>query len=485
ARTVRAELRACYPHRAVPGARSVRGARPGVTAAPVTVTYRRRTGPVDFPGLAVSYDWVLFPGTARGALRVHVLDGPDRVEVRLMHRTELLSPAAAERIGGHLRALLASVADAPGTPLADLPFVDDAESAPLRGPAPAADAAGATLPALLTAAFAAYRDRPALTADGRTIGYGELGTVVTALAERLVAAGVGPGTVVAVCAERSAEAVAALLAVGLAGGAYLPVDPAYPAERVAFVLTDAGAPVVLAQRRTADRVAGPGRLLLLDDVFASPGRPGSGSSLPPAAGPDDLAYLIYTSGSTGRPKGVEVPHGALAHLLLAFRDLLGSGPDDGWLAVTSLSFDISALELLLPLVTGGRVVIAGDEAVRDGRALTELAERHRVTHLQATPSGWRLMLDAGFTAPALTALCGGEALPLPLARGLRERVGKLWNVYGPTETTIWSTAAAIPADPREVNIGRPIAGTTARVLDPGRRPARRRGTARLGRGGGG
>ncbi|MEU5164042.1 amino acid adenylation domain-containing protein [Streptomyces sp. NPDC020875] len=488
ARTVRTALRDCYPHRAVPLARAVPGLPPGVTAAPVTVTYRRRTGPVAFPGLGTSVDWVLFPGTARGALRIHLLDGPDRLEVRLMHRTEVLSPASAERIGDHLRALLAAVVAAPGTPLAELSFLGAAESEPLRGPEPAADAAGAALPALLAAAFAAHHDRPALTDGERTIGYGELGAAVTRLARRLTAAGVGPGTVVAVCAERSAEAVAALLAVGLAGGAYLPVDPAYPAERVAFVLADAGAPVVLAQRRTEDRVAGPGRILLLDDVFAEPtgsGTTASAEPVFPVAGPDDLAYLIYTSGSTGRPKGVEVPHGALAHLLLAFRDLLGSGPADVWLAVTSLSFDISALELLLPLVTGGRVVIAAEPETRDGRALTALAERYGVTHLQATPSGWRLLLDAGFTAPALTALCGGEALPLPLARRLRERVGRLWNVYGPTETTIWSTAAEVPADAGRVTVGRPIAGTTALVLDPGGRPVPHGTTGELALGGAG
>ncbi|MFF6975574.1 non-ribosomal peptide synthetase [Streptomyces tsukubensis] len=482
ARTVRAEVRACSPHRDVPLARAVRSARPAVTAAPVTVTYRRRIAPVDFAGVRSTIDWVLFPGTARGAFRLHLLDGPDRFGVLLMHRTELLSPAAAERIADHLRRLLAAIVAAPGTPLADLPFLDESESAPLHGPVPAAEAAGATLPALLADAFAVHRDRIALTADGRDITYAELAAAVGGLAARLTAAGVGPGTVVAVCAERSAEAVAAVLAVQWAGGAHLPVDPAYPAERVAFVLGDAGAPLALAQRRTADRVAGHGRTLLLDDLFTTPA-----AEVSPAAAPSpaDLAYLIYTSGSTGRPKGVEVPHGALAHLLLAFRDLLDSAPGDVWLAVTSLSFDISALELLLPLITGGRVVVAGEEQTRDGRALTGLAGKHGVTHLQATPSSWRLMLDAGLTAPGLTALSGGEALPLPLARALRERVGRLWNVYGPTETTIWSTAAEVPAGPTAVTVGKPIAGTAVLVLDPGGHPVPHGVTGELAIGGAG
>ncbi|MER7760628.1 amino acid adenylation domain-containing protein [Streptomyces sp. NPDC097619] len=485
AREVRTALRAGYPHRRVPLARAVRGLRPGVSLAPVSLTYRRRIAPVDFPGLLTRTEWVLFPGTARGALRLHLVDGPDRLGVLLMHRTDALTPDRAERIGAHLRRLLAAAAAAPGTALADLPLLDAAELAPLRGPEPAADAAGATLPSLLAGSFAAHGARTAVRSGGRAHTYRELEAAARRLAVRLTEAGVSPGTVVAVCAERSAEMLAAVLAVSLAGGAYLPVDPAYPAERTAFVLADAGAPLTLAQRSTAHRIPGEGRILLLDGLFdditvtdtavtdtavtdttaadtaaVTPGSP----ALAPA--PEDLAYLIYTSGSTGRPKGVEVPHGALAHLLLAFREVLSCTADDVWLAVTSLSFDISALEFFLPLVTGGCVVIADERQVRDGRALAASIEDHAVTHLQATPSGWRLLLDAGLTSPDLTALCGGEALPLPLARRLRERVGRLWNVYGPTETTIWSTAAELPEAPGEVTIGRPIAGTTALVLDP-------------------
>ncbi|WP_329012678.1 non-ribosomal peptide synthetase [Streptomyces sp. NBC_00690] len=485
ARAVRTELRSGYPHRRVPLARAVRGLRPGVSLAPVSFTYRRRIAPVSFSGLRTTIDWVLFPGTARGALRVHLVDGPDRLGVLLMHRTDALAADRAERIGAHLRRLLTAISVAPGTSLVDLPVLDEAESAPLRGAAPASDAAGATLPSLLRGSFAAYPDQVAVVAGGRTLTYAELAAASHGLAGRLIGAGVGPGTVVAVCAERSPEMLAAVLAVTLAGGVYLPVDPSYPAQRIAHVLMDAKAPVALAQRRTAERVAGTGLTVLLDDLFdTAPTAADQGRPLPTVA-PDDLAYLIYTSGSTGRPKGVEVPQGALAHLLLAFRDQLAATPEAVWLAVTSLSFDISALELLLPLVSGGRVVIADESQVRDGRALVELVERQAVTHVQATPSRWRLMLDAGLTAPALTALSGGEALPLPLARRLRSQVGRLWNVYGPTETTIWSTSAEIPPAPDEVSIGRPIAGTTALVVGPDGRPVPHGVTGELALGGAG
>ncbi|MFD7552052.1 amino acid adenylation domain-containing protein [Streptomyces sp. NPDC059816] len=488
ARTVRDELRSCYPHRRVPLSRAVRGVAPGLSLAPVILTYRRRIAPVTFPGVRATTDWTLFPGTARGALRLHLLDGPDRLRVLLMHRTDLPSPVRAERVGTHLRRLLASIAAAPGTTLADLPLLDETERTPLRGPDPAPDALGSTLPALLSRSFAAHAARPAVTVGERTLSYAELATAATGLAQRLTAAGVTPGTVVAVCAERSAEMVAAVLAVTLAGGAYLPVDPSYPAQRIALVLADAGTPLALAQRSTAHLVEGHGNTLLLDDLFTGNGTDGTDGhdrAPLPAPTPDDLAYLIYTSGSTGHPKGVEVPHGALAHLLLAFRDTLAAGPDDVWLAVTSLSFDISALELLLPLITGGRVVLARETETRDGHALATLVERHGVTHAQATPSGWRLLLDGGLDAPHLTALSGGEALPLALARRLRTRVARLWNVYGPTETTIWSTATEVPPAPDEVTIGRPIAGTTALVVDPAGHPVAHGVTGELALGGAG
>ncbi|MFC7644715.1 amino acid adenylation domain-containing protein [Streptosporangium lutulentum] len=175
--------------------------------------------------------------------------------------------------------------------------------------------------------------------------------------------------------------------------------------------------------------------------------------------------MIYTSGSTGRPKGVAIEHRAVVNLLLAMRDLLDAGPGHLWLALTSLSFDISALELFLPLVTGGRVLIAGGTEAADAHALVRLVSAYEVTHVQATPSGWWALLDAGFDRRPVTALTGGEALPPALARALRSRVRAMWNVYGPTETTIWSTCERVPAEPGVVTIGGPLANTRVYVLD--------------------
>ncbi|MER7756043.1 AMP-binding protein [Kitasatospora sp. NPDC097643] len=183
--------------------------------------------------------------------------------------------------------------------------------------------------------------------------------------------------------------------------------------------------------------------------------------------PDALAYVLYTSGSTGTPKGVEVTRGALANLLAGMRELLGAASPAGemWLASTSVSFDISGLELFLPLVSGQCVVLAGDDQVGDADELIGLIRKHGVTHLQATPSGWKVLLAAGLDPTGLTLLTGGEALPLELAGRLREHAERLIHVYGPTETTIWSTATDIPADPANVPLGTPIRNTTIHVLD--------------------
>ena len=186
---------------------------------------------------------------------------------------------------------------------------------------------------------------------------------------------------------------------------------------------------------------------------------------------DDLAYVIYTSGSTGKPKGVAIEHGALLNLLRSMQREPGLTADDTLVAITTLAFDIAGLELLLPLLTGAKLVVATDAEVLDGRLLLALLERTKATTLQATPGAWRILIDAGWTTSLpLKALCGGEALPRDLADKLLDRAAELWNVYGPTETTIWSSATRVTRGPGAVRIGPPIANTQFYILDPRRQP---------------
>ncbi|SEH00744.1 amino acid adenylation domain-containing protein [Nonomuraea solani] len=308
-------------------------------------------------------------------------------------------------------------------------------------------------------------ERVAVVDGALTLSYGELNGAANRLARRLVEAGAGPGSVVALYAGRSAGALTAMLAVLKAGAAYLPLDPGYPAARVELVLRDSGAGTVLVPAELRERLPEfDGTVLELSgDSSLSEDNPDI------AVDPTDPAYILYTSGSTGRPKGVVIPHRALLNFLVAMEELLEAGQDDVWLALTSLSFDISGLELYLPLVTGARAVIADPGTARDGHRLAGLIRREGVTHVQATPSGWRVLLAADYAGPAVTALVGGEALSEPLADELRARVGRLFNVYGPTETTIWSTAWEVR--PGRVSIGRPIGNTRVHVVDERMEPA--------------
>ena len=309
-----------------------------------------------------------------------------------------------------------------------------------------------------------HPQRTAVECAGRRWTYGELAEYATLLARRLVREGLVQGGLVGICMERSLEMLGSMLAVMMAGGAYVPLDPRHPRERLALVMRDSGLKLLLAGRDPdIDTTA---KILKV----TGPQQSGDGT-LPGDPRTDDLAYVIYTSGSTGVPKGVAIEHGALVNLLRSMQREPGFTADDVMLAVTTLSFDIAALELLLPLLVGGRVVIATEEQVRDGLLLLDLLQRSGATVLQATPGTWRLLLDAGWNgAPPLKVLCGGEALPRELAEQLLTRSAGVWNVYGPTETTIWSTATRVHSGIGPLCIGPGIANTTLYVLNDARRP---------------
>ncbi|MFF3442918.1 amino acid adenylation domain-containing protein [Streptosporangium sp. NPDC002721] len=414
---------------------------PGVTAEPVDMGDAR----------SAMFDLSLEFGRRDGDL-----------ELSLVYSTALFDHGTAERMAEHVAVMLRRAVEDPGTRLSELGLPPEAERELTL--TTWNDTAVPRPETTLHDLVAGEPGAVAATCGGRSLTYAELETDVNRLANRLRREGVRPGAVVAVCATRSLETLVALLAVMRAGGAYLPLDPEYPAERLAFVLRDSGAELLLTEERVRGRLPeGAARVLLVEDPRAFADEPGTPPA--PLATPDDLAYVIYTSGSTGRPKGVAIEHRAVVNLLLAMKDLLGSGPGHVWLALTSLSFDISVLEFFLPLVSGARVVVAGSAEASDALALVRLAAAHGVTHVQATPSGWRALLDAGFDGPGVTALAGGEALPPALAGALRGRMRAMWNVYGPTETTIWSTSEPVPAEPGAVAIGRPLDNTRVHVLD--------------------
>ncbi len=294
------------------------------------------------------------------------------------------------------------------------------------------------------------------------LSYAELEARANRLAWKLRELGVGPDVLVGVHLPRRTELIVSLLAVLKAGGAYIPLDPAYPKDRLEYMLDDARAAVLLTDPASTDALEPGGAQVLTVDGEIAAGYPEHAPDL--STTPDHLAYVIYTSGSTGRPKGVQIPHGALLNLLLSFQADLGLDAQDRLLAVTSLSFDIAGLEVYLPLLAGAELLLAPDIAV-DGPRLRAFLEGSGATVMQATPSSWRLLVEAGLQAdPGLRVVSGGEALPADLAAELTDRFPVVWNAYGPTETTIWSCLLRVlPQAP--ITLGGPIANTQVYVLD--------------------
>jgi len=327
--------------------------------------------------------------------------------------------------------------------------------------------AGATLHGLIAEQMARTPSTIAVRHGELTLTYRELSERAARCAAGLRVAGVVPGDLIGVCLDRGLDLLPVLLGILAAGGAYVPLDPAFPAARLALMVEDARMRVVVAEPAT-DVHLPPGDYPRLHaaTLLAATGDP---TPTRPVRG-DDLAYVLFTSGSTGRPKGVQLEHGNLINFLAAMPCLipaLGSGCTV--LAITTLSFDISVLELFLPLAMGGTVVMAGRDEARDPRRIADLVRHHAVDVVQATPATWRMLADAGLADLPVVKISGGEPLPPELARALLGGGRGLWNVYGPTETTVWSTVEAVTAVDGAPSVGRPIANTRIYVLDAARR----------------
>ncbi|MGA3706605.1 amino acid adenylation domain-containing protein, partial [Ralstonia nicotianae] len=386
----------------------------------------------------------------------------------------------AERIVGYLETALASLVAALERggreslrSLTVLPETERHQQIDGWNRTQAAYASASTLPGLVEAQAARTPEAIAVEHGASKLSYRELDRLANRLAHRLIARGVVPDARVGLCVERGLPMVIGVLGILKAGGSYVPLDPSYPRDRLAYMLEDSAPVAVVAQSGTRDRLGDrPVAVIDLDEASWQT----EPSHRPEVAGLSShhAAYVIYTSGSTGRPKGVTVEHRQVVNLLESMRGLLAMREADRWLAVTTLGFDIAGLELYLPLISGAVVVVLDREASRNAQSLSAALEGSGATVMQATPSTWRLLLESGWSGrPGLKALCGGEALPGELAGRLRTRVGRLWNVYGPTETTIWSSAREVDATDAGqgvVPIGRPIANTQIYVLDAYRQP---------------
>lgn len=396
--------------------------------------------------------------------------------VDLSYSTDLFSERTAEQLLGHYVRLLERVVRSPNRSISEYTLLDQVESQTvLESWNQTAVQYDLSLRAheLVTERARYAPSAIALRMGRQAITYGELELLSNRLAHYLRARGVGRETIVGVCLERSTEMVVALLAIMKADAAYVPLDPAFPPDRLQFMVEDANPLLVITQQKLVELLPNArDRLACLDELHAEiSAYPSDRLPVCRDRSPSDLAYVLYTSGSTGKPKGVEIPHRALTNFLFSMLKVPGCAQHDTLLAVTTLSFDIAGLELYLPLIAGACVYIASTEEARDAQLLRQRILACKPTIMQATPATWRMLIEAGWTGlSGLKILCGGEALPRELANDLLQRCAELWNVYGPTETTIWSTLDRITDQTSAITIGRPIANTRVYVLDQRLRP---------------
>jgi amino acid adenylation domain-containing protein len=401
-------------------------------------------------------------------------------QVQLVYSTDLFVHATAERMLASFMSLLDQVLHEPQRRVADYSLLASEEQVALRRWNNTTQAIQRELRVDQLIAKSALRNPScmALQDDRRALTYAELDAQTNHLARELRRRGVHRGARVGLCLERSVAMVVAQLAILKAGAAYVPLDPAYPTERLSYMAQDARLDLIVTESTASASLTVPDwshdKLLLLD-ARASDFLVQTSTSLATDtaldARPEDPAYVIYTSGSSGKPKGVVVPHRGLVNFLNSMAHRPGLQASDRMLAVTTLSFDIAVLELLLPLCVGAQVFVASHDEAHDGNALQAKLEACRASVMQATPATWQMLIDAGWQgSPRFKAMIGGEALPPELARQLLMRAGELWNLYGPTETTVWSTCWHVHHPEQGIAIGTPIANTQVHVLDEHRQP---------------
>jgi len=413
------------------------------------------------------------PAGAMYDLNCLMVERADGWRASIQFNTDLFEAQTAARMLHHFQRLLEEIGKNAERRISEFPLISDAEKRLLHKwndtevPMPVQR----TVHEFLQAQVERTPRMAAVVCGEEECTYQELDRRSNRLARHLAELGVRPGMRVGLCVERSVDMLVGLLGTLKAGASYVPLDPAYPGPRLAYMIEDSQMQVLVTQEKLLAAVpAGVPRTVCLDAESAVISQQ-SREPLPVKAAGDDIAYVIYTSGSTGKPKGVQIPHRAVVNLLRSMQMEPGIDQDDVLVAVTTLSFDIAALELFLPLSVGARLVMATRQQASDGAALFDLLRRSRATMVQATPATWQMLLDTGWKGkPALKMLCGGEALSRPLADRLLRLPGELWNMYGPTETTIWSATGRVTPGAGPVMLGMPIANTEFHVLDKSLRP---------------
>ena len=424
--------------------------------------------PLNLPGITAEHfriDHVM----ADFDLTLDITEHGDQLACMFEANADLFASETITRLMGHFESLLEAMTRDPQQKIAALPMLSAAERQQLLfdwNETESGQPDAESIHELVERQVAATPDATALVCEDEELSYRELNQRANRLAHYLRERGVGPDTMVGMCLSRSANLIVALLGILKAGGAYVPLDPMYPENRLAFMMEDSGAALLLTEKALAGKIAANEDSVICLDAIVDELAQRSEINPSPVNDRENLAYVIYTSGSTGKPKGVLVPHRAVVNLLNSTRQTPGMTADDVVLAITTVSFDIAVSEVILPLTVGAKMVLVSRETASDGVRLLRTIRERKVTFIDATPATWRLLLAAGWEGSAgLTAICTGEAMPLDLAVALTQRAARVWNGYGPTETTVWSSFYEVPRDVKRVLIGRPVANTALYVLD--------------------
>ena len=406
-------------------------------------------------------------GTSKFDLFLELAEQPAGMSGYFEYSTDLFRAETITRMSHHLINLLNAIVANPDCSIAALPLLSETELHQIAAwnKTQADYPKNQCLHELVEAQVRETPDAIALETASQCLTYESLNQRSNQCAHYLRSLGVGPGSLVGIFMNRSEHLIIALLAVMKAGGSYVPLDPIYPAERIALMVEDSHLSWVLTQSSLVPQLPVSAAKALCLDQIVSVLEQQSLTNPKPLGSAEDVAYTIYTSGSTGKPKGVQIQHRALVNFLWSMKQRPGLTAQDVWVAVTTICFDIAGLELYLPLIVGAKVVLASRETASDPGLLATLITEAQATVMQATPATWRMLIAMGWQGSAqLNILCGGELLPRDLADQLLPRGKTLWNLYGPTETTIWSTVHQVNADDNAIPIGRPIANTQVYLL---------------------
>lgn len=397
----------------------------------------------------------------------------DGLAATLEYNSDLFYPSTVERIAGNFEVLIMDISNNPDKVVSKLQIINEKEREKVLTDwnKTEGDYPQSCIHQMIEEQVRKTPDKTAVTFKNERLTYLELNKKSNQLAHYLRKQGVGPGTLVGLCINRSLNMLMGLLAILKAGGTYVPLDPSYPAERLAYMVQDSKLPLLLTGSDLSAFASDiPVKITDLDALCVQVSDENSENPENDVS-QDNAAYVIYTSGSTGKPKGVQISHRALVNFIISMQKEPGLTQGDNLLSVTTLSFDIAGLELYLPLSAGAGLVIASKEAVYDADELISQISRNNITVMQATPATWRMLIDAGWNGNGkLKILCGGEAMPRELADQLLKRCGCLWNMYGPTETTIWSTIMNVKSGSGQISIGRPILNTQIYILDSNMEP---------------